>query len=48
MSVSDSRYFGKILEAYDLGRILERSERLGKPPTISLLNPGYFWVEDTM
>lgn len=48
LDLSDSRVLGRILEAYELGRVLGRSERFAKPATASVLKPGYFRMEDSM
>ena len=48
LSVSNSRELGWILEAYELRRVLGNSEWFAKPPTVSVLRPGYFRMEHSM
>lgn len=46
LPLDDVRELGRILGSYELVRVLGRSERFGKPVTVSVMIPGYFRRED--
>lgn len=47
LSMADERALGRIMEAYEVGRTLGRSERFEKPRTVSVMKPGYFRLEES-
>lgn len=48
LSLSDARRLGHILEAYQLGYVMDRSERFAKPATVSVMRSGLFPMKDTV